>query len=67
LAEIGILEGRDVTIEYHTTEGHSERLSTLAADLVLRRVAVIVASGNRSDTGRQGGDADHPSRLQYGR
>jgi putative ABC transport system substrate-binding protein len=44
LAEIGILEGRDVTIEYHTTEGHSERLSVLAADLVLRRVAVIVAS-----------------------
>ena len=44
LAEIGILEGRDVTIEYHTTEGHSERLSALAADLVLRRVAVIFAS-----------------------
>jgi putative ABC transport system substrate-binding protein len=43
LAEIGILEGRDATIEYHTTEGHSERLSPLAADLVLRRVAVIFA------------------------
>jgi len=44
LAEIGILEGRDVTVEYRTTEGHPERLSALAADLVLRRVAVIVAS-----------------------
>jgi putative ABC transport system substrate-binding protein len=44
LAEISILEGRDVTIEYHTTQGHSERLSALAADLVHRRVAVIFAS-----------------------
>ena len=43
LAEIGFLEGRDVTVEYHTTDGHSERLSALAADLVLRKVAVIVA------------------------
>src|SRR6516164_7861930 len=40
LAEIGFLEGRDVTVEYHTTGGHSERLSPLLADLVLRRVAV---------------------------
>ena len=39
LAEIGFLEGRDVTVEYHTTDGHSERLSALAADLVLRRAA----------------------------
>ena len=38
LAEVGFLEGRDVTVEYHTTDGHSERLSPLLADLVLRRV-----------------------------
>ena len=38
LAEIGFLEGRDVTVEYHTTDGLSERLSPLLADLVLRRV-----------------------------
>jgi len=42
LAEIGFLEGRDVTVEYHTTDGHSERLSALAGDLVLQRVAVIL-------------------------
>jgi putative ABC transport system substrate-binding protein len=41
LAEIGFLEGRDVTVEYHTTEGHPEQRSALAADLVLQRVAVI--------------------------
>ena len=44
LAEIGFLEGRDVTVEYHTAEGHLEQLPSLAADLVRRRVAVIVAS-----------------------
>jgi putative ABC transport system substrate-binding protein len=48
LAEIGFLEGRDVTVEYHTTDGHSERLSPLVADLVLRRVAVIFAGTTES-------------------
>ena len=48
LAEIGFVEGRDVTVEYHTTDGHSERLSPLVADLVLRRVAVIFASTTAS-------------------
>jgi putative ABC transport system substrate-binding protein len=44
LADIGVLEGRDVTVEHHTAEGHLEQLPSLAADLVRRRVAVIVAS-----------------------
>ena len=44
LAEIGFLEGRDVTVEYHTADGHLEQLPSLAADLVRRRVAVIYAS-----------------------
>jgi putative ABC transport system substrate-binding protein len=48
LAEVGFLEGRDVTIEYHTTDGHPERLPGLAADLVLRRVAVIFAETTAS-------------------
>jgi putative tryptophan/tyrosine transport system substrate-binding protein len=43
LAEEGVSEGRDVTVEYHSAEGYSERLSALAADLVRRRVAAIVA------------------------
>jgi putative ABC transport system substrate-binding protein len=44
LAETGLLEGRDVTMEYHTTDGHAERLPRLVADLVLQKVAVIFAS-----------------------
>jgi putative ABC transport system substrate-binding protein len=48
LAEIGFLEGRDVTVEYHTSEGHLEQLPSLAADLVRRRVAVILAQTSDS-------------------
>jgi putative tryptophan/tyrosine transport system substrate-binding protein len=34
LAEAGFVEGRNLTIEYAWTEGRSERLSALAAELV---------------------------------
>jgi putative tryptophan/tyrosine transport system substrate-binding protein len=44
LAEAGFVEGRNLTIEYAWTEGRSERLSALAAELVDRHVHVIVSS-----------------------
>jgi putative ABC transport system substrate-binding protein len=44
LAEAGFVEGRNLTIEYAWTEGRSERLSALAAELVGRHVRVIVSS-----------------------
>jgi putative ABC transport system substrate-binding protein len=43
LAESGVLEDQNVTVESHWLDGQYGRLSALMADLVRRRVAAIVA------------------------
>ena len=48
LSDAGYVEGRNVTIEHVSAEGHNERFADLAADLVRRQVAVIAAFGIRA-------------------
>jgi putative ABC transport system substrate-binding protein len=46
LKENGFVEGENIAIEYRWAENQIDRLPALATELVQRRVAVIVASGD---------------------
>ena len=46
LSQTGYVEGRNLAIEYCWANGQNDRLPALAAELVRRHVAVIVANGN---------------------
>ena len=46
LSEAGVVEGKDVTIEYHWLEGRTDQLPAVMADLVRRKVSVIATPGS---------------------
>src|SRR5262245_42298624 len=48
LEETGYLAGRDIAIEFRFSDGQDDQLPALAADLVRRRVAVLVATDRPS-------------------
>jgi ABC-type uncharacterized transport system substrate-binding protein len=45
LREVGFVEGQNVIIAFRWAEGHSDRLPTLAKELIDLRVAVLFAAG----------------------
>ena len=45
LADTGFVVGQNATIEYRWADGHYERLPALAAELVARKVSILLAAG----------------------
>src|SRR3712207_8447855 len=48
LAKHGYVEGKNITIEYPLADGHHDLMSSLAADLVHRKVDAILAMGDQA-------------------
>jgi len=45
LKQTGRIDGQNVTVEFRWAEGHYDRMPEMAADLVRRKVAVLVSTG----------------------
>jgi putative tryptophan/tyrosine transport system substrate-binding protein len=66
LKEAGYIANQNVALTYSWAEGHSDRLAALAADLVQRRVTVIMAGGTPSAIAAKAATTTIPIVFQLG-
>ena len=66
LQETGLIEGRDFQIEHRSTAGQMDRLPAVIAEVVARRVSVILAVSDFFCIGGKSGHKRDTDRLYWG-